>query len=84
MAECLKAHALKSAPDSNLIPAKYCVSLRKLLKYSVLQVMGITVALNHRVVAGIKEMILFKSLIPTPCSYQDNSLVPLCGSSFPF
>lgn len=37
---------------------------------SVCQVMGIMIALNQRVVAGIKEMILVKSLVPVPCSYR--------------
>lgn len=66
MAECLKVliHALKSALDSNLIPAKYCVSLRKLHNHSVLQIMGITMVLNYRVLAGIEEVILVKSLFP--------------------
>lgn len=62
--------ALKSALDSNLIPAKYCVSLTKSLNHSVLQMMGMTIALNHKVVAGIKEMILVKSLVPVPCIYR--------------
>lgn len=32
--------------------------------------MEIMIALNLRVVAGIKEMILVRSLVPVPCSYR--------------
>lgn len=32
--------------------------------------MGMTIALNHKVDAGIKEMILVKSLVPVPCIYR--------------
>ena len=70
MTQCLKDHTLKSALDSSLTPAKYCVSLRKLLNHSVHQIMGIMIALNLRVVAGMKEMILVTSLVPVPCSYR--------------
>lgn len=80
----MKVCALKSATDSNLIHARYHVSLRKSLNHSVLQIMGITMALNHRVVAGIKEMMLVKSLVSVPCSYQDNGVILLYGNSFPF
>ena len=54
---------MKSALDFDRIPAKFCVSLRKLLNRSVHQIVEIMLALNLRVVAGIKEMIPVKSLM---------------------
>lgn len=58
---------MKSALDFDRIPAKFCVSLRKLLNRSVHQIVEIMLALNLRVVAGIKEMIPVKSLVCVPC-----------------
>lgn len=57
---------MKSALDFDLTPAKFCVSLRKLLNQSVHQTGEITIALNLRVVAGIEEMIPVKSLVCVP------------------
>lgn len=57
---------MKSALDFDLTPAKFCVSLRKLLNHSVHQIGEIMIALNLRDVAGMKEMIPVKSLVCVP------------------
>ena len=58
---------MKSALDFDRIPAKFCVSLRKLLNHSVHQIVEIMIALNLRVVTGIKEMIPVTSLVFVLC-----------------
>lgn len=59
-------HTVKSSLDFDLTPAKFCVSLRKLLNHSVHQIGEIMIALNLRVVAGIEEMIPVKNLVCVP------------------
>lgn len=68
-AQCLKLQAPKSVLNLNLFPAKYYVSLRKLLNHSVLQIMGLTMAVICRIIVGIKETPLADNTVS--CSYQD-------------